>query len=436
MTSLDFTTEVYLEPSDTTLTGGSIVPTVPSGGSTVEFVTSVPNLGAGVGITLHVTGTFRADATNLYSVATDDSSYGGGSSTFTLLYNPSGNPGGTSAQTLDIALGSGLGGSGADYDGAVASGDTFIYWSINGNALLSIDSITYETTGGGGGGGGSVTATTQAVTAVTHGGGTPSYEAMELVIADDSQLRAPTSVQVTLNGAESGEQIDFTLDAADDIIFSHDATEEGTLFLVSVPIPEAIGDPETTGFWVDAGTHTLHATSASDKTASDTFTLARDTTHYPAARAADVDPVEIDGRGHSWALQDPYPGGLGSWVMPISPTSQSLPLTTKDVDVDHSTHPIDGRYNLFVGEGSVLSWSWSGYCPDQEFDEKMTAYAELNRRFYVIDHRDRAWKATILRYDPKLRKRQLQDDGTPQDWAADYTVTAVIFDGPFTPVAP
>jgi len=288
--------------------------------------------------------------------------------------------------------------------------------------------------GGGGGGGGSHT---QLATAVSLAGDIPTYEEVDLIIADPDQYRAPTSVQVMFNGAVPGEEITFKIDARDEEIWSADADTNGSLFLVSVPIPPEIGDILVDGVTLDAGTHTLHATTAGGRTASDTFTLQLDATTWPALQSADVDAVEVPGRGKSWALQDPKPGGLGSWVLHPSPTSMSEPEFSKTVDVEHTTNPMDGRYHVAVGEEMVKEWSWSGYCPDQTFYEQMEAYAALNRRIWVLDHRNRAWKATIVRFDPTLRKRQIEDDGTPQDWAADYVVSAVVYDRVWmTPVTP
>jgi hypothetical protein len=288
--------------------------------------------------------------------------------------------------------------------------------------------------GGGSGPGGD----TQIATAVSNPGEVPTFEPAGLIIADPDQYRAPTSVQVMFNGAEPGELVTFTIDDRSEEIWAAEADTNGSLFLVSIPIPDEIGGPPLLGGVImTAGTHTLHATTAGGKTASDTFTLALGATTQPALQSADVDAVEVPGRGKSWALQDPKPGGLGSWVMHPSPTSMTEPEYSKAVDVDHTTNPMDGRYHIAVAEETVKEWSWSGYCPDQTFYEQLEAYAGLNRRIWVLDHRGRAWKATILMFDPKLRKRQIADDGTAQDWAADYTVSAVVYDrAQMTPVTP
>lgn len=268
-----------------------------------------------------------------------------------------------------------------------------------------------------------VVGTQQLVNAFTTGGDPPAViEPLELDIVDPTQYRAPTSVEVIVTGADPGATVAFVLDDFVSTIWTAVADSNGSLFLVSVPIPAEVDATS-----IDSGTHTLIA-NASGKMATDTFTLERDPSPWPQVSSADVDPVEIPGRGNSWAIQDPKPGGLGSWVMHPSPTSQTEPELSKVVDVDHSTHPIDGQYHLSVADLGVQPWQWSGYCPDQTFYEQLVAYANLNRRLWVLDHRGRAWKVNILRADLRARKRQIQDDGSPQDWAHDYTVTAEVLD--------
>lgn len=248
-----------------------------------------------------------------------------------------------------------------------------------------------------------------------------------LVIADRDQYRAPTALEVTVGDGDAGETVTFDIDGTD--VAEAELNSYGEIYLYSVPVPSQLS-----GVDITAGTHTLNVTAASGNAVA-TFSLERPVIPYPQVKPPDVDPVEIVGRGRSWALQDPKPGGRGSWVMHPSPTSMSEPELSKVVQVDHSTHPIDGVYEVQVAEDPVKPWTWSGYCPNQDFYDELNGYADLNRRIYVLDHRGRAWKVAILRFEPKLRKRQVEDDGSWQDWAADYTVTAQIYEvSPLTPV--
>lgn len=243
--------------------------------------------------------------------------------------------------------------------------------------------------------------------------------AFYLVIADRDQYRAPTALEVTVGDGDEGEEVVFDIDGFE--VATAVLNANGDLFLFSVPVPSDLGGSD-----VDAGTHILTVTGVD--TASATFALERNPSPFPEVKPADVDPVFVPGRGKSWALQDPKPGGLGTWIMHPSPTSMSEPELVKIVQVDHTTHPIDGQYEIATADDPVKPWTWSGYCPDFTFYENLAAFCALNRRIYVIDHRDRAWKVAISRFDPKARKRQVDDDGSWQDWAHDYTVTAQIYE--------
>jgi hypothetical protein len=225
---------------------------------------------------------------------------------------------------------------------------------------------------------------TTTITVVSIGGDYPTTETMELVITDPDQFRAPTSVQVLLNGAESGEQIDFTIDSRTEIIWTVDTDSNGALFLSSVGIPGAIGDPTTTGVYLDAGTHTLHATSASGKTASDTFTLTRSPSPFPAVQSADVDPV-----GDPWPRQQLGAAGRQARrprLVDHEPVSDHDERAGADQDRRRGPHDQPDRRPVpHLGRRGHRSkpWTWTGYCPDQTFYETLLAYSELNRRIYV-----------------------------------------------------
>lgn len=252
-------------------------------------------------------------------------------------------------------------------------------------------------------------------------GNSPVAQEMELSINDPVQDRAPTALNVTLSGAVPGETITFAIDGSD--VWTLVADGQGGLFLVSIPVPAR---PNGTTD-LAAGTHTLTATGS--LTASATFTMRRIASPFPSAQDADIDAVAVTGLAGRWALQDPKPGGLGTWIMSPSPSTMTEPELAKVVDVEHSTATVDGQYHIWVADIGTKDWQWTGYCPDQTFYDKLKAFSELNRRFYVIDHRGRAWKSTILRADVRARKRQVDPiTGAWNDWAHDYTVTAVVYD--------
>lgn len=145
----------------------------------------------------------------------------------------------------------------------------------------------------------------------------------------------------------------------------------------------------------------------------------------------DSPPVLIAGSAGRWVMQDLMPGGIGSWVMPINPKSMSNPHVAKTVGVRHTTALNTGQYAVAENTPDVVGWTIAGYCPDEAYHDKLTSYAELNRRIYVIDHRGRAWKCAVTGLEITPRKRQIENDGTAQDWAADYRMTFTITEPEF-----
>jgi hypothetical protein len=94
---------------------------------------------------------------------------------------------------------------------------------------------------------------------------------------------------------------------------------------------------------------------------------------------------------------------------------------------------LGGRFHVMEAVPQPKEWSFSGVSISEEMSDKLLEYRYLNRRFWVIDHRNRAWKCVFLNVDisPRLRSNL---DGESTDWLQDYTVTALILDQ--TPVTP
>jgi hypothetical protein len=239
-----------------------------------------------------------------------------------------------------------------------------------------------------------------------------------VIVAMDKLLRqAPTSLAVSVSGADVGEALTFKIDGT--TVYTATAGAGGNLQQVSIAVP--------TG---NAGSHTVRVETSS-RFGEDTFTIQLDPAPNASNQGADTSPVAIPaalvGTTRSWVFQDLMPGGLGSWVMPINPTAMTSPGIVKALSVEHSTAVQTGQYHIYQGGISPATWSFSGYCPDQDFYDHFRAYAALTRRFYIIDHRNRAWKVAITGLDMIARKRQLDETGAPQDWRHNYTVNAVIY---------
>ena len=83
------------------------------------------------------------------------------------------------------------------------------------------------------------------------------------------------------------------------------------------------------------------------------------------------------------------------------------------------------------GGTSAVEWQFSGIALDEDFAETLRAYGELNRRFYIINHRGQAFKVIVtdVALTPRLRKIFGDDDayqGGKVIDGHDYTVTATV----------
>lgn len=243
-------------------------------------------------------------------------------------------------------------------------------------------------------------------------------------ILDDTVDRAPSALTVVLAGGAPNTPATISIDTVE--ITTVMLGDSGTLGSTSVPLSAALGA---------AGVHTLNVVQtlpdATTTTGYATFTVAEDPVPYPAAVAAaapavDVPEATVPGTPvRKWVLQDAMPGGLGSYVLPVNPKTMTSPHYEKALTARRSTAAVGGRFHVSEGAGVAKSWSFSGYAPTEAMIRKLIAFGRLNRRFYVIDHRGRAWQVVFNNVSAPLRLRQ-NVNGVETDWGSDYTVTATI----------
>lgn len=244
---------------------------------------------------------------------------------------------------------------------------------------------------------------------------------MILEVLDPTLIQAPTALTVMLTDAQPELDVVFAIDGT--VVATITADSTGMVGPTSLNVSEDVGT---------IGSHTVTATQAGAVGASATFTLARNPRWQPINIGPDAEPVEIPAAQTStgvrrWVLQDLMPGGLGSYVMPINPTTMSTPHAEKALTAMHTT-AITGVHYIFEGSDAPLEWEFSGYFPDRAMHDQLLAYVGLTRRFYLLDHRGRAWKVAFTNLDVRHRRRRPNPDGTWNDWTADYTVNAVVYD--------
>lgn len=246
---------------------------------------------------------------------------------------------------------------------------------------------------------------------------------LALTILDDELRRAPTSLTFMMTGAREGMQVSVYFDSDTVAAWTGEPNSEGMIGPLAINVPNTLL----------AGAHTLRAEVGAVVVATAPFTLALDPALAPIVAGADAQAVEIPGAvqhdTRHWVFQDllaESEGGIGSFIMPINPTRMGSPHYEHGMTTRHTT-AITGQFHVFQTGSIPKEWTFEGYCPDQATQEAMLAYRNLNRRFYIIDHRNRAWKVIItdMKFVPRLRHNF---NGVQTDWGSDYTVTATIFD--------
>jgi hypothetical protein len=230
---------------------------------------------------------------------------------------------------------------------------------------------------------------------------------------------------VVLSGAIPDSVVQFTIDGG--ALQTVMADWSGNIPAVNIAVPGA----------TTAGTHTLQGVSAGGgetRTSSSTFVIETVPTprHVPGP---DVEPVEVPGAlnadgSRNWVFQDLMPGGLGSWLMPRNPRTSNLAVARRVLQPHHTT-AIAGQHHIFEALDDTGEWTFGGLLFAQSEHVDLEAYAHLNRRFYLIDHLNRAWVVGLnnVEVTPRLRTRFSLPGQEAQlsDWVAEYAVTATVY---------
>lgn len=200
-------------------------------------------------------------------------------------------------------------------------------------------------------------------------------------------------------------------------VATYTADTSGNLYGATIPLPT-----------VSAGTYTIRVRDTTAGTSvTDSVQVDADPITPPGTIAPD-NPIGTVTNGttvKSWTFKDPAPSGLGVYAFPINPVTMTTPHAPRNVTIEH-TVALAGHPLIWEGAYRANEWKFQGTVITQGFYDTLVAYAQLNRRFWITDHRNRAWVCSIEAIDWTKKRAPYND------WAWDYDVTALIFDGPVT----
>lgn len=235
---------------------------------------------------------------------------------------------------------------------------------------------------------------------------------LTLTMADTEIETTPASLRVSvLNGTPDGA-VEFHIDGFP--VWTDVFDSAGVIADVEIPVDDA-----------SAGTHTLTVT---DTVAADTidgaFTVLADPDDEPDDGVDEPDPT-LPPTVTRWIVQDP---DLGDYTFPINPKEMSTPFPARTLTVESTTAP-DGQPLTWEGAPKPHPWEFRGHIETQDFYDQLVFYAESNRRYWLIDHRRRAWQVTFEAFEPTLRTRTFPTEvwkGTT------YVMRTLIYRGPVT----
>lgn len=231
--------------------------------------------------------------------------------------------------------------------------------------------------------------------------------------------RAPASVLIYISGATGRSTLAAEIDGTE--LARVQIADDGT-GSITVPITSDNGG---------AGSHAIQLIqyvggAGGSVSVFVNYEVTRGPALMPVPLPSDQPVVTVPGRGSKWVFQDVAPGGLGSYVLPVSPATHTPPQHEHAFTSRHAKAKT-GQFHIFQAAGVVKEWTFSGYAPTEEMVEKLWAYRELNRRIYIVDHHGRAWKVAITNLDVKPRLRHWWNDD-PTDWGSDWEMTVTVLD--------
>lgn len=228
-----------------------------------------------------------------------------------------------------------------------------------------------------------------------------SSGALGITLYDSNIEIAPGSLTGSVYNAFLLDQlVVFKVDGIE--VLSAYPNNEGMIPLISIPVPDLLDIDGN--HLMQPGVHTLSILQGS-ATAETTFTVANPPI-VDQADGTDLSPTMASNESSRWSFEDVMPGGIGKWVLPMNPSEMTSPPFTRKLTNKTTTASAEhgGAFHFYEDGYTPVEWTFKGYCPTPEMRSKLEQYANLNRRWYLKDHRDRAWIVTMkqLELTPKL----------------------------------
>jgi len=225
----------------------------------------------------------------------------------------------------------------------------------------------------------------------------------------DYVLETPAGLEVDISNGVPGDTVTLTLIGPTTTADFQTVTldEYGQALDLTVDLPAAT-----------AGAYLLRVESGQSGTEDVDLTIQEDALSWDdTERALDVAPV-VDAAQH-WRFYDLRDHAV-TWTFPRNPSSWTNVFPPNDFTHDNTTAP-DGQPLTWQAAARPWRMEFTGFLDTQEEYEQLVFWSQLRRRFWLIDHRNRAWLMTIEQFDATaLIKANLP-------WAHDYTVKTLIF---------
>lgn len=239
----------------------------------------------------------------------------------------------------------------------------------------------------------------------------PEGSGPQLQVLDPDVEFAPSSVTFSLYDVGEGEEVSLSI-SPDPLswgeIETFTADETGIILGETLPLdgPLPVGQYQVVA---------LHAGGVS----TDTFDVLDDPVDYPPDEPADADPLTTTVT--RWTLHD-RAGDLPDFEFTYNPETMTSPWRLRQYTMDSTTSPeSEGTAMVWEATRRAVDWQFSGYIDSEADIDAIQAYVDLNRRFYLIDHRQRQWIVTFKGWE--LEPKRVF--ATP--YAHRYTVTALIY---------